>query len=208
MPPVFQGEMSMVQQALQTSGNVIGVVKDSTGTVSRVQVNAGSLMKDPNNQSVMVADAQGLAKFVFLAEFSDKMKLAFRDNLPVAAPAPMDGPINNPPPDSTLVSNPPLSNPPPDTAKPPLFQGSLTDLQNLLNQKGWKAVMPTPQGPMGVNLDDTSLKSDGTMAVAAEVGNAAHLFVFMGDKVDPRKPAIEQASGLPMVMEKPVTAGP
>jgi hypothetical protein len=215
MPPLYMGTLDAAKAALSQSGNLIGVVQDSTGAYIRIEVNPATLVKDPVMQYVLVADKLGTNKYVFFADFSDKTKLAIRDNYPMAAMAPNQPGVNPPPQDSTVAGTnpstgnpPPPTNPPPaDTAKPPVYKGALSDLQNLLNQKNWKAVNPTPQGPIQVNLDNNSLKFDGTVTVAAEAGNAAHLYIFLGDKLDATKPALDP-QGFPMVMPKPVTAGP
>jgi hypothetical protein len=205
-PPLYMGSLDAVNAALSQSGNVIGVVKDSTGNYFRIEVAAGTAFKDPMMQYVMVSDKLGTNKYAFAADPSDKLKLVIRDNLPMAVMVPNQQPVNNPPPptkDSTVAG----TNPPPDTTKPPLYKGTLSDLQNVLNQKSWKVVMPTPQGPVPFNLDNNSLKFDGAVTFASESGNPAHVFVFLGDKMDPSKPAIDP-TGMVLVVEKPLTAGP
>jgi hypothetical protein len=201
-PPLYLGAMDAVKMAITQAGGTIGVIKDSTGAFIRVQVNLASLFKDPVMQFVIIADANGVNKFAFIADPMDKNKLVLRENLPMAVPAPGQPPVNNPPPDTgTVVTNPP------DSTRPPVYRGTLENLQMVLNEKNWNVVIPTPQGPIQVLLNKTSLHLDGTVYVAADAGNAARLFIFMGDKLDPSKPALN-AAGMLMVMEKVVTAGP
>jgi hypothetical protein len=200
--PLYLGSVDAVKAALVVSQNTIGVIRDSTGAFDRVSVNLASLMKDPISQMVGIADLAGANKFAFMSDFTDKMKLLVKDGLPMAGRMPNQPPVNNPPPDTT---NPVVTNP--DTTKPPVYRGTLENLQAVLNQKNWKAVIPTPQGPVQVNLASTSLHMEGDIYVAADAGNAARLFIFMGDKMDPTKVALDPM-GMPMVREKIVTAGP
>lgn len=205
-PALYMGTLDAVKLAISQAGGMIGVIKDSTGAYNRVQVNLASLSKDPVMQYLIIGEANGTGKFSFIADPSDKNKLVLRDNYPMAVPAPGQQPVTNPP-----VTNPPdtgkVVNNPVDTTKPPVYKGTLENLQAVLTQKNWKAVVPTPQGPIQVNLNSASLHLDGSVYVAADAGNAARLFIFMGDKIDPAKLALDP-TGLPFVTEKVVTAGP
>lgn len=200
-PVLYMGSLDSAKAAVTRAGGTIGVVKDSTGAFDRVQVNLTSMFKDQVLQYLVIADANGTRKFSFVADPADKNRLVIRDGYPMAVPAPGQ-PTNNPPPDTgKVVTNPP------DTTKPPVYKGTLENLQMVLNQKNWKAVMPSPQGPVPVNLLNTSLHLEGSVYVAADAGNATRLFIFMGDKMDPSKPALDP-NGMPMVTEKVLTAGP
>ena len=203
-PPLYMGTLDAARAALITSGNLIGVVKDTTGTYFRIEVNPASLSKDPVLQYVMVADKLGTNKYIFFSDPMDRLKLAIRENYPMATMAPnQPPPTNQPLPDSGKV----VGNPPQDSTKPAPYKGTLDNLKAVLQQKNWKAVAPSPNGPIPVNLDNNSLRQDGGITVAAESGNPARLFIFMGEKLDASKLALDP-SGLPIVMEKMVTAGP
>jgi hypothetical protein len=202
-PQPYMGSLDAVRAALVASGNMIGVVQDSTGAYIRVEVNPLSLVKDPVLQYVVIFDQAGASKYVFFSDPSDKLKLAIRDNYPMAA-NPDQQPTNNPPTDTTKVVN----NPPPgDTLPPPEYKGTQANLQTVMTQKAWKAIRPTPQGPVAIRLDSTSLHMDGNVFVAGEAGNLAHVVIFLGDKVDPTKLALDP-TGMVMVREKILTAGP
>jgi len=203
-PQAYVGSLDAVKAALVQSNNLIGVVQDSTGAYIRIEMNPLTLFKDPGSQYVFIADKLGTNKYVFFADPSDKSKLAVRDNYPMAAMAPNQGPVNNPPADTTKVVN----NPPPgDTIPPPLYKGTQDNLALVMNQMSWKANMRTPQGPVAVRMDNTTLHLEGNVWVAGEAGNVAHLFIFLGDKIDPTKLAMD-AAGMVVVMEKVLTAGP
>jgi hypothetical protein len=202
-PQPYMGTTDAVKLALVASNNLIGVVQDSTGAYIRVEVNPFSLVKDPVLQYVIVFDKAGASKYVFFADLSDKSKLAIRDNYPMAA-NPDQQPANNPPTDTTHVVNNP---PPADTVPPPVYKGTQANLQSVLTQKNWKVNIRSPQGPVAVLLDSNSLHLDGNVFVASQAGNTARLFIFLGDKVDATKPALD-ATGMILVTEKVVTAGP
>jgi hypothetical protein len=194
--PIFMGDMALLKQALITSNNQVGVVKDSTLTISfRVTVNPGSMMVDPNTRNTLIADQAGASKYLVLSEPGDPKKLLIRDGVPVVFPQPNNNPPNN---------NPPVGG---DTTKPAPYKGSLATLESLLNAKGWAVQVATPQGPVLAHIDDASLKTDGTIFTAVDVANPAKVYVFMGDKMDAAKPALTPEGGI-LVMEKPVVAGP
>jgi len=208
-PQPYMGSVDAVRAALVASNNLIGVVQDSTGAYIRIEVNATTLIKDPVLQYVFVVDKLGTNKYVFFADPSDKLKLAIRDNYPMAAMPPNqqpdnNPPTNNPPPDTNkVVTNPPSG----DTLPPPVYKGTLENAQLVMNQMSWKADMRTPQGIVAVRLESTTLHFEGTVLVAGEAGNTAHLFIFLGEKADPTKLA-KDAAGMALVMEKVLTAGP
>ncbi|MBW8889494.1 MAG: Ig-like domain-containing protein [Fibrobacteres bacterium] len=202
-PQPYMGSLDLVKAALVASANFIGVVKDSTGAYFRVEVNPLSLIKDPILQYVFVYDKAGASKYVLFADPSDKLKLAIRDNYPMAA-NPDQQPNNNPPTDTTHVVNNP---PPADTLPPPAYTGTQANLETVMTQRSWKADMRTLQGITAVRLDSASLHVEGNVFIAGEAGNVAHLFIFLGEKIDPTKLALD-ANSMVLVREKPLTAGP
>ena len=203
--PIYMGPMETVKMALLASQNQVGIVKDSSMFVSgKITINAGSLFFDQNTRMTLVADLSGTGKFIVLAEPNDPMKLLVRDGVPLVFPKPMDG--GNPPVGDTtkpIVTNPPVG----DSTKPVAYKGGIETIKSILTSKNWMAKLATPQGPISIEVDDGSLKTDGTITTFGEVGNPTRIFVVMGDKMDPYKPALT-ASGDLLVMEKPVTAGP
>ncbi len=203
-PQPYMGSLDLVKAALVNSNGFIGVVQDSTGAYIRVEVNPGSLFKDPVMQYVFVVDKLGTNKYIFFADLADKLKLAIRDNYPMAALPPNQQPVNNPPPDTTKVVNNP---PPADTVPLPLYKGTQENLQAVMTQRSWKADMRTPQGIVAVRMESGSLHLEGNVFVAADASNAARLFIFLGDRNDPTKPAMD-AANMVLVMEKVLTAGP
>ena len=108
-----------------------------------------------------------------------------------------------------LLGPPPGGTTPTDTTKPPVYRGSLTNLQAVLQSAGWvaKLMPPPPELPVDVKIASASLASDGQVFFAYEEGNPAKLFIFMGDRMDPTKPAMS-ADGKPIVAPKPLMAGP
>lgn len=203
--PIYMGAMDAVKIALQASQNQVGIVKDSAMNVSgKITINAGSLFFDQNTRMTLVSDLSGTGKFMFLAEGTDPQKLLIRDGVPLVFPKPMDG--GTPPVGDTtkpIVTNPPVG----DTTKPMAYKGGIETIRTILTSKNWMAMVATPQGPVAVEVDDGSLKTDGTITTFVEVGNPTRFFVVMGDKMDAFKPALTAAGDL-LVMEKPVTAGP
>jgi hypothetical protein len=191
-PPIYMGAMDAVKIALLASQNQAGVVKDSALNVAfKVTVNPGSMTFDQSTRMTLLADAAGASKYIVLSEPNDPMKLLVRDGVPLVFPKPVDG------------GNPPVG----DTTKPVAYKGGLETIKGILTTKNWLAKIATPQGPVTVEVDDGSLKTDGTITTFAEVGNPTRIFVVMGDKLDDNKPALTAAGDL-LVMEKPVTAGP
>jgi hypothetical protein len=196
--PLYAGELSALKTALLASDNKVGVIKDSTMVVGlHVMVNPGSMVFDAALRMTIIADVAGASKFLVLSEPNDPMKLLIRDGVVLVHPKPVDG-MTNPP-----VNNPPVG----DTTRPVVYKGTFSVLDAVLQTSDYRVKVMTPNGPFNATVNDATLKTDGTIFTAVDFSNAARIFVFMGDKADPTKPAVSQ-EGFPMVSEKPVTAGP
>ncbi|MEO6098684.1 MAG: Ig-like domain-containing protein [Fibrobacteria bacterium] len=197
--PLYMGELTNLKTALLASSNMVGVVKDSTMTIElRILVNPGSMAFDAALKMTTIADAAGASKFLVLSEPNDPMKLMVRDGVVLVFPKPNDAGNTNPP-----VTNPPVA----DTTRPIVYKGTFNVLDGVLHSSDYRVKVQTPNGLVDATINDASLKTDGTIFTAAEFSNSARIFVFIGDKIDPTKPAMSQ-EGFPIVSEKPVTAGP
>ncbi|MDB5103066.1 MAG: hypothetical protein JWP91_755 [Fibrobacteres bacterium] len=205
MPPAYMGTLDVLKAALAVSQNTVGIVKDSLGNISgKVTVNPGSMFVDANTRIVMIADIAGTTKFVVLSIPGDPMKLAIKDGLPLVFPRQNDsGVVNNPPKDTNVVvNNPPVV----DTTKPPVYKGGIETLRSVLSSTGGEVRVMDPKGGFLANVNQETLKTDGVITTILDANSGA-VYVFMGAKEDPTKPALA-ADGSLVVTVKPTVAGP
>ena len=202
-PMLYMGTMDILKSALATSTNKGSLVKDSTMTVAaKIDLNAASMMVDSGSKSIVIKDAAGTGAYFVLSDRADHNKLLILDGAPAIFSRPAG--TANPNPNPVDTTKPPVVS---DTTKPSPYKGTLDNLKNLLAAKGNKVVVGTPQGPVPAMVNPASLKSDGVITTAVDANNAARIYVFIGDKSDPTKPAIAPDGSI-IVAEKPATAGP
>ncbi|MDQ3000617.1 MAG: Ig-like domain-containing protein [Fibrobacterota bacterium] len=195
-PPFYKGSPDMVKQALTASNNMVGIVKDSIGTISaKIAVNGGSIFVDQVTFMVILSDAGG-QKYIVLSAPGEPMKMAFRDGVPLVYPKPMDGGTTPIDPNKPVVTNP---------EHPPFYKGTVENLRGLLDRTGFEVRVMGPV-PYLANIKIETLISDGTVTTVLDANNAK-MYIFMGMKDDAFKPAISP-DGTVMVMEKMTTAGP
>lgn len=187
----------MVKQGLVSSGNMVGIVKDSTGAITaKITVNSGSIFVDQATFMVILSDAGG-HKYIVLSVPGDPMKVAIADGVVLVMPKPMDGGGTQP----GDTTRPVATNP----EQPPFYKGTIETLRALLDNTGFEVRVMGPT-PYLANINIETLKSDGTVTTVSDA-QRAKLYIFMGTREDAMKPAIG-ADGTVMVMEKMTTAGP
>ena len=201
-PPAYVGPLDALKAALLASSNLVGAIKDSTMTIGfRVTINPGSIVFDTITKMTTIMDVPGASKYLVLSEPADATKLLIREAMPLVMLRPAGTPVTNPP-----VTNPPVTNPPVvvDTTKPAPYKGTMTLLNQVLTGKAFHVKVATANGLIEATVSDASVKTDGTIFTAVDVAKPTRIFVFIGDKVDPAKPALSP-DGFPIVGEKPST---
>ncbi|MDB5050432.1 MAG: hypothetical protein JWO30_3503 [Fibrobacteres bacterium] len=204
--PLYKGPLDMLTVALGSSNNQVGLVKDSTMTVSgKVTINPASITVEPNTRNVIVMDAAGTGKYLVLAIQGDSSKILIKDGMPLVFPKPNDSGtvVNNPPKDTVP---PVVNNPPQDTAKPVPYIGTVDNLRSLLVSKLNKVRIPGPNGVTDAVVNPESLQSDGTYTTGVDANNSTRIYVFLAPKAAPTKVFLGP-DGAILVAEKSTIAG-
>jgi hypothetical protein len=185
-PPFYMGGLDPLKPILESTGNTIGVIKDSLNSpYIKVKVNPASLRQDPNTRNVMVSDEANASQYAMIALPSDPSKPLLRDGFPLAVLQQNQNPPINNPVDTTKPNNTqPVAG---DTSKPVPYMGALDNLKNLLMQKSGAVMIATPNGANPARVNVESLKLDGTIYVAADINNSSTIYVFMAPAADPKK---------------------
>jgi hypothetical protein len=233
-PPLYKGPIDAVKIALQASSNKGLWMKDSVNMGGEVTLDPNGLVYDQMKGATSAPELGNTARrFVFLSNDGGP-SLMIENNMPVIFEIKMDGgttcPVGTtcPPPDTVATcpvgtTCPPPDNvatcpvgttcPPPDTTAamepPPAYKGTQENLVMVLNNKGnkVKVMVPPPAMPFETMVNPTTLKSDGQVTMVADAGDAAKMYVVLGDKMDPSKPMLTP-DGFVGVMPAPTMAGP
>ncbi len=198
----YFGAVANVQAALTATGYAVLFLKDSLGNTEPALVDPSSLNIDTAHKAVVIKRASGSSDvFVFLAQGADVGKLMLTGSTPVVVRFNTSGSVM-PPVDTTHVSG----TTPPDTTKPPMYKGTIDNLRNVLASKNNKVKVQVAGTPFDAAIDPATLNTDGVIFFAADASNPTQIYIFLGDKMEPAKPALA-ADGNIAVMPKVAMAG-
>jgi hypothetical protein len=189
-PPFYVGGLDPLKPILESTGNTIGVIKDSLNSpYIKVKVNPASLRVDQATRVVMVSDEANASQYAVLASPSEPGKPLLRDGFPLAVLQPNQNPPIDNPNNPVDTAKPPVNNQPVvgDTSRPVPYAGTLDNLKTLLVQKSGVVMIATPNGAGPARVNVESLKLDGALYVASDINNGAMVYVFMAPSADPGK---------------------
>lgn len=202
-PLFLQMEVSSIQAGLAATQNKVQAVRDSAGKLLDIGVfdmDPLSLRKDDSLKGI-VGNVVGKPddKFVFLADGSVTNALTRNGMAVVMQLRPMGG---------GTICPAGQTCPPADSTKPVVYKGTLENLTATLSKHNWmaKLMQPPPALPVDAEIDAGSVKFDGMVYIASEVGSPTRVYVFMGQR-DNQTLLMVDATGTPIVTLKPMIAG-
>ncbi len=178
-PLPYLGAADMIGAALVTSGNKVGLVKDTTGNIGTMMVDPTTVFWDDVKGTTTVKEPGKAQLYLFAAEGTDQKKLRIFNGLPVVYPNP-DGTI---PVDTNKVV-------PPDTLKPMPYTGPVSNIPEVLAFKQNKVKVMTPSGLVDATVNPATVISEGGLVQVKDASTSGRVYIFLGAKEDTTKPLL------------------